>query len=203
MCVCVPHSPAQAVECVCVQLVRPGRGRARRATLHRQAVDHRMRIAASVCVCVRAMDEAGGGARALEMRVAAQVCGLGGVITSGLTTVFQKPSRWGKGGCVAELGGGAPARPLDPPSRGAGRGRHVCPAPRALYDLKKKQTTTGFVREWSSASTLVPAPTRRGLRRSVRTGTHSGYRSRVRASMAGVRMRPLRETSPLLLLGVR
>ena len=54
-----------------------------------------------------------------------------------------------------------------------------------------------------SASTLVPAPTRRGLRRSVRTATHSGYRSRVRASMAGVRMRPLRETSPLLLLGVR
>ena len=39
----------------------PGKGRARRATLHRQAVDHRMRSATPVCVCVRAVDEAGGG----------------------------------------------------------------------------------------------------------------------------------------------
>ena len=52
LCVCVPHSPAQAVECVCAAR-GAGKGRARRATLHRQAVDHRMRSTAWVSVCVR------------------------------------------------------------------------------------------------------------------------------------------------------
>ena len=59
--VCVFHTARRMLWSVCVQLVGPGKGRARRATLLRQAADHRMRSAAPVCVCVRAATEAGGG----------------------------------------------------------------------------------------------------------------------------------------------
>ena len=60
LCVCATQPGVGCGVFVCSSW-GPGKGRARHATLHRQAADHRMRSAAPVCVCVRAVDEAGGG----------------------------------------------------------------------------------------------------------------------------------------------
>ena len=80
LCVCAPHSPAQAVECVCA--ARGGRGRGEPGARH--CTDRRWTTACAVphryaCVCVRWTGLVVVVHAPLEMRVAAQVCAGGGL----------------------------------------------------------------------------------------------------------------------------
>ena len=80
MCVCATQPGVCCGVCVCSSW-GPGKGRARRAALHRQVADHPVRSAAPVCVCVgvRWMRLVVVVHAPLEMRVAAQVLYGGGV----------------------------------------------------------------------------------------------------------------------------